>query len=126
MGAATRTRRKGESGLIPNLPCPRCCDNLFVSCFQDSFVLICGCGHRVTPDELLGTALPEWAPGLEALLRHWEDHLASLRDLESDASRGGHENAAMLVNRHFQNLEARVQLLRMIVRRWPSSDPPAA
>lgn len=121
MGTATRFRRPGDTGTIPKLPCPQCRDNLLVSCLQSSFLLICGCGHQVTAGELLQTVLPEWTPGLQALLVHWENHLASLRELQSDASLDGHENAAMLFNRHFQNLEARVLLLRMIADKSPSA-----
>jgi hypothetical protein len=87
-------------------------------------MLICRCGLRVTAESLLGASAPDWSHELDDLLLRWDERLSGLRYQESEAGQKGHENPAQLINDHIQNLEARVELLRMIAQRGPTGDRP--
>jgi hypothetical protein len=112
---AQAARRK-DSSFLPFLPCPACKSNLLVSCFQDSFLLLCRCGHQFDPNDAAAAPSPEWTAGAASLLEAWELRLAKLRSLAAEAWSKGYENVALVFDRSIRNLEARVQRLRGIAR----------
>ena len=114
MGSGTQIRRREDSGRLPSLPCPSCGANLFVTCFQTGFRLLCQCGRHVESGELAATPHGELAAGLQALREMWEDRLAALRTLSADALSKHQPQVSMVLDRHILNLAARLELLRRL------------
>ncbi len=114
MGSGTQVRRREDSGRLPSLPCPSCGANLFVTCFQTAFRLLCQCGRLVEGGELAASHHGELSAGLDALREMWEDRLAALRTLSADALSQHQPQVSMMLDRHILNLEARLELLRCL------------
>jgi hypothetical protein len=112
MGSGTQVRRREDSGRLPSLPCPSCGANLFVTCFQTGFQLLCECGRRIESQDLLDAPREELWAGLDALRTMWEDRLAALRSLSADALSQHQPQVSMVLDRHILNLAARVEILR--------------
>jgi hypothetical protein len=105
-----------EPGPVPGIPCPGCRAELLVSTFQESFVLICRCGRRLSSDELLGDQPPEFSLGLVALLLLWEDRLDSLQSLAEHARANGFPNISAVIDKHLRNLRGRIRQLQTFVK----------
>jgi hypothetical protein len=112
-----------EPGPVPGIPCPGCRAELLVSTFQESFVLICRCGRRLSPDELLGDPPPELSLGLVALLLLWEDRLGSLQSLAEHARSNGFPNISAVIDKHIGNLRGRVEQLQTLVKSASLASP---
>jgi hypothetical protein len=110
-----------EPGPDPGIPCPGCRSDLLISTFQERFLLICRCGRRISPDELLGDPPPEFSLGLVALLILWEDRLASLKSLSDHASANGFPNISAVMDKHIRNLRGRIGRLQAFAT--PASVP---
>ena len=111
MGPGTQIRRREDSGRLPSLPCPSCGGNLYVTCFQTKFSLLCECGRRIAEEDLEAAQAEGLLEGLGALQEMWEDRLAALRRLSADALLQGQGQVALVLERHIMNLAARVEIL---------------
>lgn len=117
MGSDTQVRRREDTGRTPSLPCPSCNGNLFVTCTQAGFHLLCACGRRIAPADVAEAAPPgELTAGLDVLREQWEDRLAALRRISMSAMALNQPQVAMVLDRHILNLAARVELLRHLRR----------
>lgn len=114
------------AALVAALPsCPACRRDLLTRCLHASFVLYCGCGHRIRPADLATRPSPQGRDALAVLLAACERQLHAVTQGAADGSAPAPAAGSEGLQRLLQHLEAQILLLRAMGVCAPGTLDPA-